>query len=158
MIEDIRKECIGANPSILELTFGCEIKIEVEIEEWGGERSTYRTDTGILLENPFDEDYVDGDFQTIKYFSRGYFCEYDVTKEDIEILGRTIRLADVLHIIEVNGDVETPLLTTEGMFVWYNPDTGSIELKNIHWNLIKDDLVLQSPEAVSFIHSIINKE
>lgn len=71
----------------------------------------------------------------------------------IEILGRPIRLADVLLAIHSKK---------ESWSVWQGaltPDTSIAidDLVNIHWELTDDNLDHQSPETIEFLASLLTK-
>lgn len=129
-IEFIRAKCIEANPSIKDLVNGCFIKVswiddsEPELIEW--------TDRTGMRENGLNS-----------------IIEDNVSGEIVEILGRDIRLADVLLAIK-DRVVKTDYLSRtyeEIQDLTYNII--------IRWNLKQDRLEDQSPETIEFIYNLL---
>lgn len=125
-IEKIRKACIEANREIVELALGCEFERFDEIYRICGRKEK----EGVYLVN-------DGKVWTKEMLemSRG-----------ITIIGRPIRLADVLNCL------------------WLGEFDSEIMLKNeqekchqicIMWNLRNDSLTEQSDETLSFIANLL---
>lgn len=128
-IEAIRQKCIEANPSILDLVFGCEIDI-------GGVN-------WVLLKK-------DGEMRIIYLLRRDTCFIWQITETELELLrlvkniGRPIRLADVL----VMAGREWELVN--------NGTMPQQIIKIIYlWNLHTDDLTKQSPETIDFLFSIL---
>ncbi len=70
----------------------------------------------------------------------------ELIKQIKEILGRPIRLADVLYSIkQIKGDLEAMARLEEQVS----------DLCLTDWNLLSDDLTLQSPETVEFISKLL---
>ena len=123
-IEFIRKACIEANGEIAELKFGCKVK---------GSRhdiiGQVYVNTGDRIEVMFGCD----------------MDAYEIDSTHFEIIGRPIRLADVLWAINmpIKYHTKTP--------------TVKIELCKLlsSWNLLKDNLEDQSEETVTFISNLI---
>ena len=166
-IKFIREKCIEANEEIVELKFGCEIKITEAIDDkvyLDKERSWYKT---VPFTAVFIEDFRSGcsDPECCGDMGTEYACVgKDIfTLEEIgdvekyEIIGRPIHLADVLlaiqkrgeqwaidddgHIITLSGGTEVGTLVYEG--------TGK------YWNL-KETLNNQSKETIDFIYQLLN--
>lgn len=127
-IKKIREACIAANPSIKDLVFGCEVK------------------------TPY------GNITKLVWETRGksiWLTEEDsrYNLEDLEIIGRPIRLADVLLAIQKKQHKNiTYLVSTFGIFM---DSHFNFSMKH-QWNLLKDDLTLQSPETISFILELLS--
>ncbi len=141
-LEVIRKACVAANPEIMELKFGCLIKTKDGIQHYG---------QGL-------EDSNDGGFRSVdegcgccsnnQYYDKGQF----------EILGREIRLADVLLAIQakyqkINGYV-TYLVGSNGTFYEQEGLCGSHQELD-YWNLLKDSLTDQSEECIEFLYNLL---
>lgn len=124
-IENIRQACIKANPSILDLKFGCQIQ----------------SDHGV------------GTFVKKQIGTDEYICFFvdtltTVQPEYVTILGRDIHLVDILNAlwkftdgnysVFYNGDI----LDTEDNVV-------------AHWDLKNDSLELQSVETLEFINNLL---
>jgi hypothetical protein len=126
----IREKCVVANPEIVELKPGCEVMVgdknpkplrhtiyEVNLE---GIYFAY-------LNRPFPADLEANDF---------YDCEFAGETKGVQILGRPIRLADVL-------------LTLHQFRGSFNHDIDMVERSR--WNLRADDLEKQSEETINFL-------
>ena len=127
-LQDIREACIKANPEIVELKFGCTVKFK------GGKPhiiySTAPTSNFI---------YCVGRFRQLRSNIK-------------EILGRPVRLSDVLLAI---GGESTSQKEQESYSVNLSKLCGFGW--NVCWDLRNDNLDNQSPETISFIHSLLNK-
>ncbi len=155
-IEFIRQKCIEANPEIMELKFGCRLKDKVDGEEYLFVDWHFNTCPTVLPveaigKNPFEDECAWQD--TI--FSMG-----SVTNEKIkhplgnnestyEIIGRPIRLADVLILLQDSKNLK-----------WREVGIGDPRLLTpilltSYWDLFKDDLTLQSPETIEFIFNLL---
>lgn len=144
-LELIRKACIKANPSIMELGFGCEV-------EWRDEKATL---TGqVFTDSESKERYysITPSLKGVDTFSEkdGYW----------KILGRPIRLADVLLAIHAQtADRKVTGFWTvvgeNGEFAKLMLHEGELENCNIAWNLLKDDLRQQSEETVDFLYDLL---
>lgn len=146
-IETIRQACIKANPSILDLVFGCEF--------------CRFSDKGIVDVLASLQAHMDGGF-TVAMQRKGTigFNHYSTTRDDVEswvILGRPIRLTDVLLATEkrwrtmygvnpIDG-LKRDIPLREGEMLYYICSK---------WNLLKDDLREQSPETIEFIYNLLN--
>lgn len=139
MLGAVRKACIEANPSIVELSFGCEVV------------SRITKSTGIIM----------GRFSSKLYhvFVPAFGHSIALQKEDIiKIVGGPIRLADVLLAMIKN--YQTPDIGlgsgSDGFCLWWFEDSNKDGSKCTPiWNLLKDNLSLQSEEAVSFLYQLV---
>lgn len=88
--------------------------------------------------------------------------KYEVTEEFVSC--RPIRLADIL--LAINKNPEDYSIGTDGRFMkmtWF-PNGGfnmewvkeSNGVLAIGWNLLKDDLSLQSPETIQFLYQLLS--
>lgn len=112
-LQFIREKCIEANPEIVELEFGCEVK-----EKDSGEQF-------------FIADRDDMDLMPDAY----------------EIIGRPIRLADVLLAIPFKANMG---IYADGTFIKRSAgDTG------YEWNLKDNNLEKQSKKTIDFIYNIL---
>lgn len=133
-IEDIRQKCIEANPEIMELKFGCRVQ------------NNRRGDMGYILAQEFNSNvYYNED--TKQVLVRDF--------EPDEIIGRPIRLADVLLAArEVSERIEGQLFVADnGMFCIAKVGKSLDGLG--YWNLAKDDLTLQGKPTIDFIHDLL---
>lgn len=134
-IEFIRSKAIEANPSIKDLVFGCEVKVTNDIG------------------------YYIGEFLNANYVQ---FPKYSVpqclNKKDIEIqeiIGRQIRLADVLLAINNRGEqFITCLISSTGHF-YQRSALPLVTATAETWDLKNDDLTKQSSDTVDFIYSLL---
>lgn len=122
-INIIRQKCIEANPEIVELKFGCEIKSK----RWSKNAIFLRMVRGGRYA------YIRPDHMELK----------EAWSEDIEIIGRPIRLADI--ILAWRKSVEPSM--------WWNPDVLVCIISE--WDSSKDDLTLQSPETIAFLTNLL---
>lgn len=145
--EAIRQKCIEANPAIMELGFGCEF-----ISQNGKQKHLIFS---VKENHPF-------------VFSAKVKEEHDhyvdFSKENkFEILGRPIRLADVLNALEGVGKktgLNGVLMTTSGVMFMGKIVEGSC-IRDIRfpempsWNLKSDDLTAQNSETIDFLFSFL---
>jgi len=138
-ISYIRERCIEANPDIKKLEFGCEVK-------YRNQEETYR----FIMENPLvcvqcvctTGVHIEG----LSDKSPQSFCKHRF-EEWFEIIGRPIRLADVLNLPDSFTDK------------YSNKENKELLWKLCaNWNLLQDDLTLQSQETIDFLYSLLNKE
>lgn len=132
-LETIRQACIEANPEIVELKFGCE----VFVERWGHSAMMcafeglpeLSGETSMTLHHKGKLHYVGSS-------SKG------------KIIGRTIRLADVLLALQRGSTNKRFIFITLGGI------DGLMDLILL-WNLKDDNLDHQSPETIDFIHKLL---
>lgn len=156
-LEAVRKACIKANPEIVELKFGCEFYqkhrktgevLSDAVYVFVGRGIDVR-ETSFCLTNRYAGDAIgcyDG------------YASYEVQSEKnmagyIEIIGRPIRLADVLLALNRKSN-------TSGY--WAVDTTGawldmrkSVRHIMSEWNLRKDSLDEQSEETISFLYELL---
>lgn len=145
-IKKIREACIAANPSIKDLEVGSiafspvtkgkemvYIGCYPDVSEWGNGEYMYK----------------------FAYYTKGGYEAMNL--DGIEIIGRPIRLADVLLAINSSTPTDTAYAITEsGGFLQIGDSSSIWERLDFHWNLLKDDLTLQSPETISFIAELLS--
>ncbi len=121
-IKFIREKCIEANPEIVELKFGCEVKI-------------IRSGVRAILISPSEIDLVAWNL----FVPSNPFVDYIENEATFKIIGRPIRLADVLLAYSFRER--------------FNATTwGSLAGK---WSLIGNNLNNQSKETIDFIYDIL---
>ena len=142
-LELIRQKCIEANPEIVELKFGCEVILKQSI--FGRQKGVHgfvgATPDGIFIVFPGDGHQI--------------YCEEE---NAYEVIGRPIRLADVLLAI-FEGKVyekinEVPLILDSGLF-GTSTVGHAIKTSGYSWNLRKDDLNEQSEETINFLAKLL---
>lgn len=133
-IEHIRSKCIEANPSIKDLVFGCDISI------YGKYFRIIRA-----YEDIKSYDLENNTRYTIEMLTKTIY---------IQILGREIRLTDVLLALSkvkncdgLNIDV---LGAIREKVPGFTPQSYSA-----FWNLKQDNLELQSKECIDFIFNLL---
>lgn len=126
----IKEACYKANPEIKELKFGCEIVAK--------KSNKTLTVAGQYEGDPLVLDYFTGFPQVVVV--DGY-----MNTDLVEILGRPIRLADVLFMIGKTKHVVA--VDTDGDFIEATP---------AEWNLLDDNLDHQSQETLQFIGNLLN--
>jgi hypothetical protein len=164
-LQFIREKCIESNPEIVELKFGCEGMWHFPASE--------NTKGGVIKAVILEK---------MKIGAIHIFTEENKKRSNLtwrtatilpsdfrEIIGRTIRLADVLFTIkhkeikqekemqrkvnELGGSpgIKYPLFYQAMMTITkYELDKGGF------WNLLKDDLTLQSEETIDFIYNLLS--
>lgn len=139
-IETIREACIKANPDIVYLKRGCELILKEEHK--GGSKHT------VLVDEKNGVMWADAGMVIIQIWG-----------DDIkEIIGRPIRLADVLHGIQTKIakqwlDTSNPLETL-GKWQPHLEKTGLEIIKK--WRLLEDDLTQQSDETIDFLYNLLS--
>lgn len=117
-IELIKQKCVEANQSIMDLVFGCEIKRK-----------------GATKRELFVGDFADT-MSLVRIDDNGAYLPFEVPKppmsQEFEILGRDIRLADILYTLKMYSRYVDP-----------------------YYNLLKDNLNDQSDECVEFIYNLL---
>jgi len=126
-IEAIQAKCIEANPEIVELKFGCEVIIET--------RGIKLICVVWRVVNALDGNGV----ESIKLLHTEQSV-IDWDRRAMEIIGRSIRLADVLLATQKE----------QRLFL----DNSSVYRG--YWNLHKDDLTQQSEETIDFIVGLLD--
>lgn len=139
-IKEIREACIRANPEIVELKFGCKVEFDKSYCEYtcvGKDEDyyTYWKDKGDDERHNFTVSERDG-------------------WKPIEIIGRDIRLADVLYVIKQN--IHEKESRHQLAKVSMSDQVNRLLYTN-RWNLLKDNLEDQSEDTISFIHNLLCK-
>lgn len=155
-INAIREACIKANPEIVKLEFGCEVK--------------NRGCKEVLISKPceyfshgdkvFGLQTTDGN-REVGLDEQGYYW-YGVSDRSVrvEILGRPIRLADVLvmtgKITEINGKKINSIGVNRSGGIFVQESFTKPPTTFCFWNLLKNDLRLQSPECIDFLYNLLS--
>src|SRR6476646_3135331 len=128
-IEIIRQECIKANPEIMELKPGCHVRdflsgagVVIGVEKNAGESDCY------------DIFYTEHNPEVIWQQPRGH----------LEVLGRSISLADVLLAMEPIGCTTYAADRLINFYVY-------LDSNDVRWNLHADDLTQQPDECLTFL-------
>lgn len=133
----IREACIKANPEIMELKFGCEVMYGDDVQE----------PRRVTIGNPYA-------VENNKVFNP---WNRDDTSDLFEILGRPIRLADVLLAIKnmlIVVDAEGHFYRCEMKLSDKVPKIGKYLGE---WNLRDDNLEHQTPETIAFIANLLSQ-
>lgn len=154
-LKTIRQACIEANPSIMAIIEGCKIKV---MDFGTGEYSGHWTNAKAPIHHESSGYYVqrhgmgwDG------HYSEAH-CVYEYhdgkKKEnpDVEILGRPIRLADVLLAIKKTDRAIS--VYEDGMFIDHSKNEMAMNTR-FYWNLLKDRLEDQSDETLTFLAELL---
>lgn len=151
-LETIRAACIEANPEIMELKFGCEVDAVKGVK------------TFFVGRNDIEDENYFIDIDQVGSEDTQFSCEGNCSSK---ILGRPIRLADVLLAIKERYKNTTGFFMNQyGMFYQMidelkNPDSTDsllVKYKTLGWNLRQDDLSLQSPECLAFLADLLGKK
>jgi hypothetical protein len=137
--EKLKEVIQKANPQIVELKFGCEIEVI-----W----TDGKTEKGIFLEPntlTLHKSYG-GELRTNG--DNCGSCSFD--KKEVRILGRPIRVSDVLLAFDYNS-------TSEQLKFGLSSNLFVIETKNDKaiWNLRNDNLDAQSDETKKFLIELL---
>jgi len=155
-LEIIRQACIKANPEINELKFGCEL-----IDKNNQKAHIHGTDLVFASNGDFEFYFISYDETVDKimlwdgengiYEKEHYQKDYEV---DFEVLGRPIRLSDVLLAIykKDNANKTNVYLESDGQFVI----NGNFATK--YWDLKNDNLELQSENTIKFLANLLVME
>lgn len=154
-LENIRNACIKASPEIMELKFGCEVMLL--LGDYYGEigRVVYPSGkcTKHKLYKNCNEDCDIKDAVSIVTNWDDEPSEWLLLSngKDYKVLGREIRLADVLLAIKSSPKCDT-LWEYEVIsdLIW-GKTNKQIEM----WNLRKDSLSEQSEETLKFISDLL---
>ena len=133
--EELKEIIQKANPEIMELKFGCEVRFNLYQEVF-------------IYVRPI----ADGKYEIIKKWGKK-ICK--VKLDEITILGREIRLADVLlactkmSVPEIDINVFGSPQMPEGGLLMKSKNGGGI------WNLKNDNLDYQSEETKQFLFDLL---
>ena len=130
-LQAVREAVISAVPSILELEFGCEVE----------------DGTGVWKVIRDNGDVVDA-------WNGTQICS--LNKLEFKVLGRPIRLADVLAAIHRKCGNGSFYVDAAGNF-WRTGGFSEEPLMphGVLWDLLHDDLNEQAPETISFLYEIL---
>ena len=143
-INKIRQECIKTNPEIVELKFGCKVK-----------HKTMYGKSIFTICRKLDSVSFYVYRNSFKYLANSF------RKKEIEIMGRDIRLADVLYRIQsLKSDDWNRhwVINRFGEFLNDScPDLKGLPVCKVgeKWNLLDDNLEHQSEECIDFIYQLI---
>lgn len=155
-LKTIREACIKANPSILDLVFGC-----IFIDTQNDRNFLMHNENGQLISyawcgdiHSFPEIYGNmSDEEKKRYRIKRFGINEDGKYEDIyEIIGRKIGIAEILVAIKDTG-------------YYFDPQYSNFQSKDkteahpfTHYNLLDDDITYQSPECIAFIANLLGNE
>lgn len=152
-LQKVRDATIKANPEILELKFGCVVEyqdLRKSLKYPGhtkiGTVIRVSKNGHLVLDKGIDSKWTNAK-----------------TAKDVKIIGRTIRLADVLLAIQKIEDSKyTDLVVNRwGEFLLDEEISGEESKGGIYtttlatWNLLKNRLEDQSPETLEFIANLL---
>lgn len=141
-IKKIREACIEANPDIVALKFGCEVKIG-----GGFKRLVWQ----ILFNDDEDCDRIS---HVLTESDRIGMVQISPVESLEEIIGRPIRLADVLTAIRESGNGLWGV-TDDGVFIQVDENLNIYEIRKESWPLSNDNLNEVSDETASFIANLL---
>jgi hypothetical protein len=141
-LETIRKACIEANPEIVELKFGCEVKVRIDDEEYEYTKIQYLNayDLGIWVNG---EDVFTGAIRLMQNEDYNY----------IEIIGRPILPQDIACILPPNWMLKGH---RDGRIEFIDmTDFGNKNFKNKYIIWTGRTLNDQTDETIDFIYNLI---
>lgn len=130
-LKEIRAACIAANPEIVEFKMGCHVLLEngLQLECIGG------------IDTHTDQYFI---WRTIySPFATTHWINKRPDEMEFKIIGRPIRLADIVIIFKERGCGSTK--------EWLKVLGKLIDC----WNLQHADLDLQDEPTINFIHSVL---
>ena len=154
----VRSACIAANSQIIEKKFGCEVLLK-------------NTRRGMLYWHKFpSKKFWKNDdrnrWETENGWIDGTEMASLIMNDDVEIIGRPIRLADVLWMIwkmfECEDSMDRVYVDSGGMFYLedmnesdvdgYEPEAGEV------WNMQKDSLTEQSDDTKIWLAGLLDRK
>lgn len=155
-LEAVRKAVIAAVPSIMDLKFGCVVQYN------GADGNVHR---GEYLSS---EDASEERVWARVNIGYGHMDVRGIgmcAEDKLEIIGRPIRLADVLIAVREAGVAmrvdQKGRMQLEEMVEYHAQkniqpsSTFAVHWVGCDWNLHKDSLDLQDPPTIDFLHSIL---
>lgn len=147
-LQQLKSVIQAAVPSIMELKFGCEVKVLFDDSDYYGKAPKEWVKTTIYEVSPKGA--------VIRVIPK-QINDIDVAKRteagELKILGRPIRLADVL----LASKEEIAFTCFEGSYFGIDFDCKRMDGKRIEWNLADDNLDNQSPECQEFLINLLCK-
>lgn len=132
-IKFIREKCIEANPDIKKLEFGCQIIVMNDVRRYV---------VSLEPQSKYNLVFIGGSVNGRNTF----------TEDEYIVIGRDIRLADVLlSLARVSPNPELTLHSIEVSIA----KRGTHGRDNCTWNLLKDRLEDQSPDTIEFIYNLL---
>lgn len=170
-IENIKRACIAANPSLVELKFECEVEVIFERAEVANPNEFSEGREEARLKNNHRIDELNGFYKGIcigdRVIGQGVYVMNDLIKLGksnwFKIIGREPTLADVLLAIGKfckktvdNNDAQTVAIDHTGKFARFTAfNNGGFDIRTIgSWNL-KENLYNQSEETLLFINDLL---
>lgn len=142
-IQKIREECIKCNPEIVELKFGCKVILK---DSCPFVNRLIMGDSHYLGKYGYEMAYEWGD--------KGKYSSCHENSDDIkEIIGRDIRLADVLYMIS-----EKYKFQSKPQCIAFNGSFYDNGILLATYNLLDDNLEHQSEECIDFIYNLIENK
>jgi hypothetical protein len=145
----IREKCIAANPEIVELKFGCGIT-------WSYDHYLNSVAKTRVTKNGFIVDFANmpGPSPLLVRLERDKTIKR-LHPDEVQVLGRPIRLADVLLTIPKNKSAKAQSVSMNGDFFDFDEDMKDYNVVGSPWNLRADDLEKQSEETINFIYELL---
>ncbi len=144
-IERVREACVKVNGEIVELKFGCQVIIDDYLPPYNVQRLTENAkyySFGVSARIESGAEIGDERVRTMTYKS---FYSFEIDK--VKIIGRPIRLADVLLAMQA---IASPEDATFENLVY--------RVCTVHWNPRADDLTLQSDPTIDFLDEVLGKK
>ena len=153
-IQKIREVCIKVNPEIVELKFGCNFNWKAKTSNYSGYYRINEVNEKLNVIKAYNLDIkkkisIDdniGDFT---------FDNFKDPKQHIKIIGRPIRLADVLLAMSKIGTVTKGAKFLVNIVEIGHGVRGSGLFQDVRWNLTDDNLEHQSEETLTFISNLL---
>jgi hypothetical protein len=157
-IKKIREACVAANPSILDLKFGCEVSLD-EPENEKEMAHPDRIERVLVMRTTENNVYL-----TVEPYSEDVFeiwnDEMEFARVNLKILGRPIRLADVMATIFTSWNTDENIKKRpldDDSYTEFFKDEREVVIKVVkRWNMLDDNLEHQSPETLEFIANLLS--
>lgn len=143
-IDKLKQVVQAANPEIMELKFGCKIKVSI-----GTLISKYGRQDNILECTIYAQSH--GDFMATSSYDPARIVKQE---KIVQILGRPIRLADVLHALTNCAKYPALIDYSVGLVFFHFKYEGD----GATWNVLDDNLDNQSDETKQFLIDLLAKE
>lgn len=138
-IASIRRIVIAANPEITELKFGCVFQVK-------DDGKVFTCIDAKIMERAVNNEV--SRFASVVFMDSKGTLEGAFDRNEIEIIGRLIRLTDVLLAISKTGYANMLLSS----MIHKDGEFGIFEFS---WDLKNDDLEKQSDACISVVHSLL---
>lgn len=162
-LEELTREIREKLPRLMELSEGCIVDFKdmtVKFKVTHVFRDLFQNN--YYLSSPvYYGDPEPRGRQVFKYNEQDFISEYSLSEGikygDIKIIGKEPMLNDVLEWLSLKSDtVDYYGFDSAGNYLWFNHALNKFSTNpTVKWNLSQPYLKDQSPELITFLHSLI---